>query len=116
MLSRIVTFIHERGSAAGIQLAHAGRKGSTAEPWNGGKKVDAAAGGWEPVGPTTTPFAADYPTPRELSSAEIADVIVAFRRAAVRDRVVLLWARNGAIQVLPFELLDDDAPDQPEEK
>lgn len=84
MLSRIVAFIHEQGSAAGIQLAHAGRKASTAEPWNGGGKVDPENGGWEPVGPTTAPFAPSYPTPRELTPAEIADVIVAFRQAAVR--------------------------------
>jgi 2,4-dienoyl-CoA reductase-like NADH-dependent reductase (Old Yellow Enzyme family) len=100
MLGRIVTFIHERGSAAGIQLAHAGRKGSTAEPWNGGKKIEIADGGWEPVGPTNTPFAPDYPTPRALTSDEIADVIVAFRRAAVRARsagfdVIEIHAAHG---------------------
>ena len=84
MLGRIVKFIHQQGSAAGIQLAHAGRKASTAPPWNGGAKVEVADGGWEPVGPTSAPFAPNYPTPRELTSDEIADVIVAFRRAAVR--------------------------------
>ena len=35
MLSRIVGFIHSQGSAAGMQLAHAGRKGSTQRPWEG---------------------------------------------------------------------------------
>ncbi len=84
MLSRIVAFMHEQGSAAGIQLAHAGRKASTPEPWNGGGKVDAANGGWEPVGPTTAPFASNYPTPRELTVDEIAGVIDSFRKAAVR--------------------------------
>ncbi len=100
MLGRIVEFIHAHGSAAGIQLAHAGRKGSTAEPWNGGAKIEIADGGWEPVGPTNAPFAPNYPTPRELSSDEIADVIVAFRRAAVRARaagfdVVEIHAAHG---------------------
>lgn len=33
MLTRIVRLIHAHGSAAGIQLAHAGRKGSTNAPW-----------------------------------------------------------------------------------
>ena len=33
MLSRIVSFIHEQGSIAGMQLAHAGRKASTRRPW-----------------------------------------------------------------------------------
>ncbi|MBW8868522.1 MAG: oxidoreductase [Acidobacteria bacterium] len=86
MLGRIVRFIHDQGSVAGIQLAHAGRKASTAEPWNGGGKVDVVDGGWEPVGPTDVPFSPAYPVPRELTSAEIADVIVSFRRAAVRAR------------------------------
>ena len=40
----------------GLQLAHAGRKGSTAVPWAGGKKVDPASGGWEPVAPTAVAF------------------------------------------------------------
>lgn len=34
-LARIVRFIHEQGSVAGIQLAHAGRKASTYRPWDG---------------------------------------------------------------------------------
>src|SRR5580693_10714230 len=35
-LARIAKFIHSQGSVAGIQLAHAGRKASTARPWEGG--------------------------------------------------------------------------------
>src|SRR5215208_5504417 len=34
MLSRITAFVHSQGSLAGIQLAHAGRKGSTLAPWD----------------------------------------------------------------------------------
>ena len=34
-LARIVRFIHEQGSVAGMQLAHAGRKASTYRPWAG---------------------------------------------------------------------------------
>src|SRR3954465_4007721 len=37
---KITRFIREQGAVAGVQLAHAGRKASTAKPWNGGKKVD----------------------------------------------------------------------------
>src|SRR3954466_10643819 len=33
-LRRIVRFIHEQGSVAGMQLAHAGRKASTRRPWD----------------------------------------------------------------------------------
>src|SRR6202521_1324879 len=46
-LERIVRFIHGQRCVAGIQLAHAGRKGSTAAPWNGGLAVPPASGGWQ---------------------------------------------------------------------
>src|SRR5512143_2176806 len=38
-LARIARFIHEQGAVAGIQLAHAGRKGSTTRPWEGDKPI-----------------------------------------------------------------------------
>ena len=42
-LERVVGFLHQHGSAAGIQLAHAGRKASTAVPWRGEGAVPASA-------------------------------------------------------------------------
>ena len=71
-LQRIVQFIHGQQSAAGMQIAHAGRKGSTAAPWNGGLGVAAASGGWQPVGPTAEPFTSGYPVPRALATDDIA--------------------------------------------
>src|SRR5437868_4766985 len=50
MLSRIVSFVHLQGSAIGMQLAHAGRKGSTQRPWEGHSRVPLERGGWTPVG------------------------------------------------------------------
>jgi 2,4-dienoyl-CoA reductase-like NADH-dependent reductase (Old Yellow Enzyme family) len=84
MLSRITRFIHAQHRACGIQLAHAGRKGSTKRPWDGQGAVDVDAGGWEPVGPTTTPFAEGYPRPRALTIDGIRDVVRAFADAARR--------------------------------
>jgi 2,4-dienoyl-CoA reductase-like NADH-dependent reductase (Old Yellow Enzyme family) len=81
---RLVRFIKGEGSAAGIQLAHAGRKASTHRPWGGSGAVPPEAGGWEPIGPTGEPFAADYPKPRAMSGSDIADLIDAFRQAARR--------------------------------
>jgi 2,4-dienoyl-CoA reductase-like NADH-dependent reductase (Old Yellow Enzyme family) len=83
-LARIVDFIHTQGTLAGMQLAHAGRKGSTAPPSEGGRAVLPSAGGWEPVGPTNEPFAAGYPVPRPLSVEDIAGIVDAFRQAAAR--------------------------------
>src|ERR1044072_1671162 len=45
----IVKFIKDQGSVPGIQLAHAGRKASTAAPWKGGGPVGTEGGGWSPV-------------------------------------------------------------------
>jgi 2,4-dienoyl-CoA reductase-like NADH-dependent reductase (Old Yellow Enzyme family) len=83
-LARCVDFIHSQKALAGTQLAHAGRKGSTARPWEGGGALTPAQGGWPPVGPTAEPFAANYPTPRALDLAGIAAVVDAFRVAAQR--------------------------------
>ena len=83
-LARCVNFIHEQKTLAGIQLAHAGRKASTARPWDGGGTVALEHGGWQPVGPTGEPFSGTYPTPRALALAEIDDIVAAFAAAAKR--------------------------------
>jgi 2,4-dienoyl-CoA reductase-like NADH-dependent reductase (Old Yellow Enzyme family) len=84
-LARIVRFLHTQGSASGIQLAHAGRKGSTAAPWDGGAGVGIDHGGWVPVGPAVDPFSPSYPVPRALTVPELAGVVEAFRAAARRS-------------------------------
>ena len=84
MLARIVAFIHGQGSAAGIQIAHAGRKASTRPPWRGEGGVPPGEGGWEPVGPGSEPFAPGYPVPRPLDGAGIAAIVQAFAAAAER--------------------------------
>ncbi len=81
---RIVEFVHEQGAASAIQLAHAGRKASTAAPWFGGAPIAIKDGGWSPVGPSAVPFNTGYAVPRELSAAEIDEVISDFAAAAGR--------------------------------
>ena len=88
-LSRIADFLKANGAAAGIQLAHAGRKGSTRRPWDGGAELgpeDAAKGegAWETVAPSALRFADNYPLPKAMKTADMAEVIVAFREAAKR--------------------------------
>jgi 2,4-dienoyl-CoA reductase-like NADH-dependent reductase (Old Yellow Enzyme family) len=68
---RITRFIKEHGAVPGIQIAHAGRKASTAEPWNGGKGVDEENGGWQVVAPSAIRFADDYTMPREMDKEDI---------------------------------------------
>jgi 2,4-dienoyl-CoA reductase-like NADH-dependent reductase (Old Yellow Enzyme family) len=80
---RIAEFVHSQGARAGMQLAHAGRKASTASPFNGHGLVLPADGGWQPVAPSAIAFApTDYAVPTALDEAGIAAVIAAFRNAA----------------------------------
>lgn len=79
----IVDFVHARGAAAGIQLAHAGRKASAQVPWRGRGPVADADGGWEPLGPSESAFPG-LRDPRAMGLAEIGEVISAFGTAARR--------------------------------
>ena len=81
-LTKLIT---QSGAVPGIQLAHAGRKASTAAPWNGGKGLTLEQGGWRPtLAPSAIAFASDYPTPDAMTIADIDDVVAAFAAAAKR--------------------------------
>lgn len=67
-LARIGRFIHEHGSVAGIQLAHAGRKASTYRPWDGHGRIPQADGGWPVVGPSALAFTVSAGCPGEHPS------------------------------------------------
>jgi 2,4-dienoyl-CoA reductase-like NADH-dependent reductase (Old Yellow Enzyme family) len=84
---RITRFITGQGATPGIQLAHAGRKASTKRPWDrvpdASPVVDAAAGGWQSLGPSPIGYD-DWPAPQELSVAGIAEIVAGFASAATR--------------------------------
>jgi 2,4-dienoyl-CoA reductase-like NADH-dependent reductase (Old Yellow Enzyme family) len=86
-LKKITTFITEHGSVPGIQLAHAGRKASTTEPWNGDRQIPVSEGGWKTVGPSAISFSEDKDTPLELTEADINRIITDFKAAAKRALV-----------------------------
>jgi 2,4-dienoyl-CoA reductase-like NADH-dependent reductase (Old Yellow Enzyme family) len=100
-LARIVRFIHEQGSVAGIQLAHAGRKASTYPPWVNRGTVPASQGGWNNVvAPSALAFTNDYPLPQALSIEGIQRIVLAFAAAARRAcqvgfRVIEIHAAHG---------------------
>ena len=83
-LSRIVTFMKSQGTVPGMQIAHAGRKGSTQRPWVGMSKVTIEDGGWIPVAPSAVAYSDHYPMPRALSKPEIHAIVNAFAAAAGR--------------------------------
>ncbi len=81
---RIVSFVAEHGAVPGIQLAHAGWKGSTVPPWQGRNLVPIGAGGWQPVGVGGEPFDEGYPVPRQLTEVDIDRLCIDWREAALR--------------------------------
>lgn len=84
-LQPIFAFIEQQGSVPGIQLAHAGRKASTGEPWKGGHPLSPAEGGWTPIyAPSAVPFADKYQTPAAMTPEQINAVVEAFAVAARR--------------------------------
>jgi 2,4-dienoyl-CoA reductase-like NADH-dependent reductase (Old Yellow Enzyme family) len=98
--ARITGFVRDQGAVAGIQLAHAGRKGSTEVPWRGGKGIAVGAGGWIPVAPSAIAFEESYPTPAALDETGIQKIIVDFAAATRRARaagfgVVEIHAAHG---------------------
>lgn len=99
-LKRIVDFIHQQGSVAGIQLAHAGRKASTNEPWNGGTFLFEEEGGWQTLAPSAVPFSEGHRLPHAVTLEDIERVIIEFHTAAKRAlkagfNVVEIHAAHG---------------------
>ncbi|MFN3708129.1 NADH:flavin oxidoreductase/NADH oxidase [Microcella sp.] len=88
---RVTDFIHSQGSAAAIQLAHAGRKASVYPEWGelrGGHRGRGTApiehGGWVPEAPSAIAFEG-YATPAAVSATRIQQLVQAFADAARRS-------------------------------
>ncbi len=104
-LRRIARCLKDQGAAAGIQLAHAGRKASSRRPWDGGASLDgsdADAGEppWETLAPSAVPLSDGAEPPRALDAGEIAALVDAWGDAAQRAHeagfdVVEIHAAHG---------------------
>ncbi len=101
-LRRVTDFVTAHGAVPGIQLAHAGLKGSRHRPFHPerGKYVPIEDGGWVPVGPTGKRYRSGGPVPRELSVPEIRGIVGSFAEAAQRSieagfRVIELHFAHG---------------------
>ena len=81
---RLTDFLRSQGTVPGVQLAHAGRKASTAQPWKGGTPVGPDAHGLQPLAPSALAFDERHPVPTELTVAQIQEVVGRFAEAARR--------------------------------
>ena len=90
-LKRITDFLHANGAAAGIQLAHAGRKANSPLPWRGSfneteaEKVALGFETWASVAPSAERHMASYPMPEALDAAGLARVRNGFVAATKRS-------------------------------
>jgi 2,4-dienoyl-CoA reductase-like NADH-dependent reductase (Old Yellow Enzyme family) len=85
-LAKITAFIKQFDAVPGIQLAHAGRKGSAARPWEGDHHLKDEEGGWETIAPSPVVFGHKlWRAPREMSPDDIHDVQLAFKHATIRS-------------------------------
>ena len=76
---KIVDFIHGNSNAkVGIQLGHAGRKGSTQKLWEGDNEP-LAEGGWDVMSASPIAWRPENPVPKEMTRSDM--------DAAVRDYV-----------------------------
>src|SRR5688572_29028629 len=84
--ARIVRFVKAQGAVAAIQIGHAGRKASSARPWEGGKGLSAEQGAWQVIAPSPIPFGESHPVPQEMDEKTIAGTISLFAASTRRAR------------------------------
>jgi 2,4-dienoyl-CoA reductase-like NADH-dependent reductase (Old Yellow Enzyme family) len=100
-LRRVLQAVRQySGMPIGVQLAHAGRKGSRIKPSDGRAPIPPGQGGWRTLAPSATAFAQDWATPEELDPAGMRLVIAAFVQATQRCErlgvdVIELHAAHG---------------------
>ena len=79
--------MHQQGSLAGIQISHAGRKGSSPRPFDAPGEFGPKGAGWYHwgvVGPSALSAGGGLPIPKELSIDNIAEIVHCFASAAAR--------------------------------
>ena len=71
-------------TAVAMQLAHAGRKGSSHTPWDGGQQIPLPQGGWQTEAPSAVPHKDGEAAPLALDTQGLTRVRDAFVAAAKR--------------------------------
>jgi len=109
-LKPIADFLRREGAVPGVQLSHAGRKASERRPWHGETPVDAedlaerGEAPWLACAPSAIPYADGWPTPNEMSEADIQRVIQSFGAAARRAadagfQIIEVYAFDTSVSV-----------------
>ena len=83
-LRPIAAFIKEQGATPAVQIAHAGRKAGSDQPWKGGLPIKQKDGGWQPLAPSALAFSAASCIPKEMDQADIDNVVSQFAAATQR--------------------------------
>ncbi len=84
-LKQILASVRRHSTAAvAMQLAHAGRKASSARPWEGGQLIAEANGGWQTVAPSAVPHKEGETPPVALDAAGLKRIREAFVASAIR--------------------------------
>jgi NADPH2 dehydrogenase len=84
-LARVLAHCRRIGTAKlGIQLAHAGRKASSARPWEGGLGLDRGGDPWETIAPSAIAFGNAWSAPRAMTREDMERVRDAFVASAER--------------------------------
>jgi 2,4-dienoyl-CoA reductase-like NADH-dependent reductase (Old Yellow Enzyme family) len=113
----IAGFVKEQGAVPGIQLAHAGRKASTAAPWlGGGGPLSHDQGGWKPVSSTSVPFDIGHPVPRAMTLRDLDQVVADFQQStrhalAAGFQFVEIHAAHGYLLHQFYSPLSNDRKD-----
>jgi anthraniloyl-CoA monooxygenase len=95
---RIVDFVHANSRAKiCMQLAHAGRKGSTKRPWEGEPDEPLEEGAWQTIAASPIPFRSGGPPPREMDRADMDRVRDDFVRAAA-------WANEAGFDMIELHM------------
>lgn len=116
-LQQITTFIHQQGSIAGIQIAHAGRKAGCSVPWSGGRQIGNKDDGWKTVSSSAFGFNPEDEVPLALDTNGIQKVISDFKTAAERAlqagyRVLEIHAAHGYLMHQFLSPLSNHRTDQ----
>ncbi len=78
---RVSDFVKTQGAVSGIQIAHAGRKGSVSAPWLEVNPLET----WQTIAPSAIAFSQDYASPKEMTHSDVSDAIQAFVSATERS-------------------------------